>query len=60
MMKEEFKIMAIKNYFLVTVYTPNSKRDLSRLDYRQKSGIEIFNLFKRIRKKLNQLFFVEI
>ena len=24
-----------KNYFLVTVYTPNSKRDLSRLEYRQ-------------------------
>ena len=25
-----------ENYFLVTVYTPNSKRDLSRLDYRHK------------------------
>lgn len=24
-----------ENYYLVTVYTPNSKRDLSRLDYRQ-------------------------
>ena len=25
-----------KDYFLVTVYTPNSKRELLRLDYRQK------------------------
>jgi len=24
----------MKNYYLITVYTPNSKRDLSRLDYR--------------------------
>ena len=26
--------MELKNYYLITVYTPNSKRDLSRLDYR--------------------------
>ena len=26
----------LKNYYLVTVYTPNSKRDLSRLNYREK------------------------
>ena len=26
----------LKHYYLVTVYTPNSKRDLSRLDYRYK------------------------
>ena len=28
--------LEFKSYFLVTVYTPNSKRDLSRLDYRSK------------------------
>ena len=27
--------LEFKNYYLVTVYTPNSKRDLSRLPYRQ-------------------------
>ena len=26
----------LKHYYLITVYTPNSKRDLSRLDYRYK------------------------
>ena len=26
----------LKNYYLVTVYTPNAKRDLSRLNYRHK------------------------
>jgi len=28
--------LEFKSYFLVTVYTPNSKRDLSRLNYRSK------------------------
>ncbi|RPG03741.1 MAG: exodeoxyribonuclease III [Pelagibacteraceae bacterium TMED246] len=28
--------MELKNYYLITVYTPNSKRDLSRLNYRSK------------------------
>ena len=28
--------LEFKSYFLITVYTPNAKRDLSRLDYRSK------------------------
>jgi len=37
------------NYNLVTVYTPNSKRDLSRLAYRQKEwDIDFLKFLKRI------------
>tara|TARA_Y100000590_G_C15651272_1_gene988854 strand:- start:797 stop:1567 length:771 start_codon:yes stop_codon:yes gene_type:complete len=39
------------NYNLVTVYTPNSKRDLSRLAYRQKEwDIDFLKFLKRIEK----------
>ena len=41
-----------KNYFLVNVYVPNSKRDLSRLSYRQKEwDVEFLNYLKELEKK---------
>jgi len=41
-----------KDYFLVTVYTPNSKRELLRLDYRQKEwDIDFLKHLKKIEKK---------
>ena len=44
--------MELKNYFLVTVYTPNSKRDLSRLDYRSKEWDRDFLIYlKELEKK---------
>jgi len=37
------------NYFLVTVYTPNSKRELLRLDYRQKEwDIDFLKYLKKL------------
>ena len=37
------------NYNLVTVYTPNSKRDLSRLDYRQKEwDVDFLKFLKKL------------
>ena len=39
------------NYYLVTVYTPNSKRDLSRLEYRYKEwDIDFLNYLKELEK----------
>ena len=41
-----------KDYFLVTVYTPNSKRELLRLDYRQKEwDIDFLKHLKKLEKK---------
>ena len=41
-----------KDYFLVTVYTPNSKRELLRLDYRQKEwDIDFLKYLKELEKK---------
>lgn len=42
--------LEFENYFLVNVYTPNSKGDLSRLSYR----IEWDNFFKEYLMKLNE------
>ena len=40
-----------KNYFLVTVYTPNSKRELLRLDYRQKEwDVDFLKYLKSLEK----------
>ena len=40
-----------KDYFLVTVYTPNSKRELLRLDYRQKEwDIDFLSFIKELNK----------
>ena len=41
-----------KDYFLVTVYTPNSKRELLRLDYRQKEwDVDFLKYLKKLEKK---------
>ena len=40
------------DYFLVTVYTPNSKRELLRLDYRQKEwDVDFLKHLKALEKK---------
>ena len=44
--------LEFKNYFLVTVYTPNAKRDLSRLDYRSN---EWDKDFLKYMKKLDKI-----
>lgn len=40
-----------ENYFVVTVYTPNSKGDLSRLDYRQKWDADFLEYLKDLESK---------
>ena len=45
------------NYYLVTVYTPNSKRDLSRLEYRHKEWDVDFLKYLKKLEKLKQLSF---
>ena len=46
-----------KDYFLVTVYTPNSKRDLARLEYRQKTWDPLFlKHCKKLEKKKPVIF----
>lgn len=40
-----------KNYFLVTVYTPNSGSALKRLDYRQQWDKDFNNYLKELEKK---------
>ncbi len=39
------------NYFLVDVYTPNSKRDLARLPYRQVWDADFLKHLKKLEKK---------
>lgn len=39
------------NYFVVTVYTPNSKGDLSRLEYRQKWDADFLQYLKELESK---------
>ena len=40
-----------ENFYLVTVYTPNSKRDLSRLDYRENEwDIDFLNYVKQLEE----------
>lgn len=44
--------LELSDFYLVNVYTPNSKRDLSRLDYRQKLWDPIFlNYLKNLNIK---------
>jgi exodeoxyribonuclease-3 len=42
----------LPDYYLVTVYTPNSQRELTRLDYRTKTWDKAFRLYlKRLEKR---------
>ncbi len=46
-----------KDFFLVNVYTPNSKRDLSRLDYRAKEwDVDFLKYVKKLEKKKPVIF----
>jgi len=46
-----------KDFFLVNVYTPNSKRDLSRLDYRAKEwDVDFLAYVKMLEKKKPVIF----
>ena len=44
------------DFFLVNVYVPNSKRDLSRLDYRQKWDSDFLKYLKKLEKKKPVIF----
>tara|TARA_X000001036_G_C20633422_1_gene788107 strand:- start:153 stop:911 length:759 start_codon:yes stop_codon:yes gene_type:complete len=45
------------NFFLVTVYTPNSKRELLRLDYRQKEwDVDFLKYLKELEKSKPVIF----
>ena len=47
----------LENYYLVTVYTPNSKRDLSRLSYREKEwDVDFLNYIKEKEKNKPVIF----
>jgi len=48
--------MEFPDYFLVTVYTPNSKRDLSRLDYRLQWDADFLAYLKKLEKKKPVIF----
>ncbi len=46
-----------ENYFLVTVYTPNSKRDLSRLDFRyEKWDVKFLEYCKQLESRKPVIF----
>ncbi len=46
-----------KSYYLVTVYTPNSKRELLRLKYRQKEwDVDFLNFIKELEKSKPVIF----
>jgi len=49
--------LEFKSYFLVTVYTPNSKRDLSRLDYRSKEWDKDFLKYMKKIDKIKPVIF---
>ena len=56
---DEGRIITIEfsNFYLVTVYTPNSKRDLSRLDYRHKEwDVDFFKFLKKLEKSKPLIF----
>ena len=53
--------LEFEDYFLTTVYTPNSKSDLSRLPYRHKKwDVDFLAHMKELEKKKNRSFFVVI
>lgn len=50
---EEGRIITLefKNFYLITVYTPNAKRDLSRLNYRYKEwDVDFLKFLKNLEK----------
>ena len=49
--------LEFKDYYLVTVYTPNSKRDLSRLPYRQNEwDVDFLSYMKSLEKNKPVIF----
>jgi len=48
--------LEFEKYFLVTVYTPNSKRELLRLDYRQKWDADFLIFVKDLEQKKPVIF----
>ena len=48
--------LEFEDYFLVTVYTPNSKRELLRLEYRQKWDKDFLKFLKALEKKKPVIF----
>jgi len=54
----EGRLLALEypDYFLVNVYTPNSKRDLSRLPYRMQWDADFLNYLKKLEKKKAVIF----
>jgi exodeoxyribonuclease-3 len=48
--------LEFEDYYLVTVYTPNSKRELLRLEYRQKWDKDFLNFLKELEKKKPVIF----
>ena len=54
----EGRVIAVEfeAYFLVTVYTPNSKRELLRLEYRQKWDKDFLKFLKELEKKKPVIF----
>ena len=55
---QEGRVIALEfdSYFLVTVYTPNSKRKLLRLKYRQKWDKDFLKYLKKLEKKKPVIF----
>jgi exodeoxyribonuclease-3 len=49
---QEGRVLCLEyeDFFLVNVYVPNAKSDLSRLDYRQKWDLDFFNYLKDLEK----------
>ena len=48
--------LEFKEYYLVTVYTPNSKRELLRLDYRKVWDKDFFKFIKNLEEKKPVIF----
>ena len=56
---DEGRVIALelKDFYVVNVYVPNSKRDLSRLDYRsQEWNVDFLNYVKKLEKKKPVIF----
>ena len=49
-------VQEFKEYYLVTVYTPNSKRELLRLDYRKEWDKDFLNFLMKLEDKKPVIF----